>query len=100
MELLPPRGSHKHFAHFQSEFVWSKVFFWEKRGISLCVPFFSYYYLKECKGLFMPIMSPQNNSTRLPCFMILQINTISTSKLVHGCSTIKFEQNELKTTLS
>ena len=58
MELLPSRGSHKHFAHFQSEFDWSKVFFGEKRGISSYIPFFSYYYLKIYKGLFMPILSP------------------------------------------
>ena len=97
MELFPCSGSHEHPVHFPDDFDLSKVFFrgWNKAFPSSSLP--SITMIWKCKGLIMPNFFLE--IAHIPCFKILLINPVLTSKLVRENSIANIEWDAFKTTL-
>ena len=98
IELFSSSGSHKHSEHVPCEFWLVKGPFWGmKFGFLLCIPSLN------CCNLNIQRVTHAHfpfKIAHLPCFKILRIRPILTSKLIHEKSTTNIEWKALITTLS
>lgn len=85
----PSSGSHKHSTHFLGEFG-------DKTRHFLCIISFNWCNVKKKPCPLSPLLK----IAHFPCFMILWINLIVPSTLVHENSKTEMEWNAPKTTLS